>query len=819
MINFILWHYSKGIKNLFQIWENYFIFSWNYFSIGRFAKTLLSPWRRDVSRVGQRGFHPVLFFQIILENTVTRFLGAIVKSGVMFFGIIMELGVFIFGFLIFILWLFLPLFLLGSSAGAFFYFQSGFGVGTLLCFISFILSAWVLAISIFAWFESKKNYSLSNIPGLAREGWFEKVWNRTGEDGVSGEEKILLNKPAFEKYLLSVDMKEEEFLRVVQWEMNSYLEKKKARQFWGMEKLSEHAPIGRYWSYSYTVHLDQYAIDLSDGDYSEYRNAKLVGKQDDVEEIKRMLLRGEQNNVILIGEPGVGRDTIIHSLAREIRNNASGTAFEGERILELDIKAIIAGSSSQNEIDQLLGKLFGEAAYAGNITLIIRNIHEYFSAPYDILGALSQYLSLPSFRIIGTTTSSDFHSIIEKKSNIMKYCGTIIVSEMSADESMQVVYRKIKGIERGQVFFTYQAIRELVNLAERYISDAPFPEKALDLLEEIILYWSTSIGEGRITKAVVSEAVSKKIKVPLGEVTSGESEKLLNLEQILHKRIIGQETAIREIAETMRRARIGMSEKNKPIGSFLFLGSTGVGKTESAKALAEAYFGDENRMIRLDMSEYQTSESIDRLIGSQVTGREGYLVTKVKENPYALLLLDEIEKAFPDILNLFLQVLDEGHLTDAFGKKINFRNLIIIATSNAGAEVIKEALDKKLEAKLIQKKLVDYVIKENIFRPELLNRFEGVIFFHALSQADIYKVVQMLLDKYTTNLKQQENIEINFQEGLIEKVATEAYDPVFGARAINRYIQDKIGDVIVKKIISGEIKKGEKFDFSVSNID
>ena len=267
------------------------------------------------------------------------------------------------------------------------------------------------------------------------------------------------------------------------------------------------------------------------------------------------------------------------------------------------------------------------------------------------------------------------------------------------------------------------------------------------------------------------------------------------------------------------RARIGMSSETKPMGSFLFLGPTGVGKTETAKALAEAYFGDENKMIRLDMSEYQKIDSIDRLIGSGETGKPGILENKVRESPYALLLLDEIEKSHPDVLNLFLQVLDEGWLTDAFGKKINFKNQIIIATSNAGSEIIKEAVESKMNPEEIQKKVTDFVTKEGIFRPELLNRFEGVVFFHSLTLEDLAQVTALILERYAARLEKEKNIRIIFDPGIIEKIVLEGNDPLFGARAINRYVEDKIGDNIVKKIIAGEIKEATEFSFGPADIE
>ena len=819
MRGFFLWHYSKGLNNFFQIWKNYLEFFWNYFSIGRFFRTLLSPWKRDVSRVSQVGFHPVLLFQALIKNSLTRMLGAIIKSFLILFGIQVEAATIILGAFLLIVWIFLPIALISALAGIMSTFFNGSIALMLFWFLVFFACVFFLSVSISSYRTSEKDYFSMPLALLAKEKWFERVWNRVGKMGVEIDENILADEKAMENFLRSLELSREEFLQIVKTEISGYLMRKQRARFWSRENLMAILPVGRYWTYAYTIHLDKYSTDLSVGDYGEYHDAKLIGKENELNELKQLLLRSSQNNVILVGEPGVGKDTLIHVLAREIRNSQVEEPLLSKRILELDIKNILADYASSGESDKILEMLFSEAAYAGNIILVLKNMNEYVDTnQQDISSMLTQFLAYPTFQIIGTTTPSEFHELVEKKDNIMKYCEKILVEEMGQEDTLRVLQYKLEIPERNQVVFTYQALREVVKLSDRYMTGAPFPEKALDLMEEVLLHWEKAYSDRLITASIVNEAVSAKIKVPLGELKGDESEKLLHLEDHLHKRIIGQNFAIRQISETMRRARIGMAQKNKPIGSFLFLGSTGVGKTESSKALAEAYFGDEERMIRLDMSEYQTQESIDRLIGSASGKKEGYLVAKVKESPYALLLLDEIEKAYPDILNLLLQVLDEGFLTDAFGKKINFRNLIIIATSNVGASIIKDGISNNFESEKIREQVMDYAIKQGIFRPEFLNRFEGVVFFHPLSQEDTAKVAGVLLDKYAQRLKKEENIQITFGSGVAEKITQEAYDPVFGARAIDRYIQDKIGDVVVKKIIAGELKKGEDFIFEASEI-
>ena len=819
MKNFFLWHYTEGRRNLIRIWEDYLDFFWNYFSIGRFLRTLLSPWRRDVARVMARGPHPILFLQALLENIVTRILGAIVKSLVIIGGLIVETVALFLGFFLLIIWLLIPVAFMISLGEVFFAILNGPDLLTAFWFLVLLTSAFATVISLAAQRNKESEYRSMSLAELFEEEWFERVWNRLGIFGAEADKNVLNSKEALGEFLRTLDLTPEDFSRIVAWEMQSYLEKRKKRKFWLRENLVSIMPIGRQWAFAYTVHLDRYSYDLSQRDYSDYRDARLIGKENELDELKQLLVRPSQNNVILVGEPGVGRETIIHTLAREIRESKLGEPLVNKRILELDLKRILADNAAGGESDKILGMYFNEAAYAGNVIFVLKDIHEFIDADgRDIAPVLSQFLAFPTFQIIGTTNAHEFHSRIEKKENIMKFCEKILVEEASQEDTLRVMFYKLEKLESVRVVFTYQALQEIAKLADRYIAGAPFPEKALDLMEEVLLHWENAPTNEFITASVADEAVSAKIKVPLGEMKGEESEKLMNLEEHLHERVIGQDFAIRQIAETMRRARIGMAQKNKPLGSFLFLGPTGVGKTESSKALAEAYFGEENRMIRLDMSEYQMQNSIDRLIGSQSSGEEGYLVSKVKESPFALLLLDEIEKAHPDILNLFLQILDEGYLTDAFGKKISFRNLLIIATSNAGAEIIRNGVQGDLDPKEISKQVIDYTIKQNIFRPEFLNRFEGVIFFQPLSPEEVFQVANLQLARYAKRLKEQENIEVTFGTGIAEKIVAEAFDPVFGARAIERYIQDRIGDSIVKRIVSGQLKKGVNFTFESSEM-
>lgn len=764
----------------------------------------------------------MLWAENAAENAVTRVLGAIVRSAVIIAGFAAEILMLFLGMVVFIMWLLLPLFLFAVFFSAYGFSSGDIFSGIFWLFI-FFASLWILSFSRRLYVESQKNYFEMPLVRLAREPWFTRVWERIGGIPGSSTHSSLDNPELLARFLAARQISEQEFQKIVEWEKNNAMERENSRKFWNQERLNQLLPIGREWTYAFTVNLDKYSSDLSRGDWSEYSQSKLVGHDQELAMLELVLTRPSQNNVLIVAEAGVGKHSLFHALAERVRSMKGNSALANKRILDLNLNEVLSSAADPGLLDQNLREIFFEAAYAGNIILAVSDIDQFLrsnpSSPKEnIAPVLLEFLNYPTFQIIGLTTPEKFHQDLEKNAGIMKFFEKVQMGESSPEDALVILLYKLKNAEKGRVIFTYAALKEIVKEAERYFTDAPFPEKALDLAEEVLLYWSQNSAEKYITPQVVDEVVSQKVKVPIGDIGETEKDKLIHLEEILHERVVGQDFAISQIAETMRRARTGMANLGKPIGSFLFLGPTGVGKTESAKTLAEAYFGDEKRMIRLDMSEYQQANSIDRLIGSLESGRPGILEDKVKENPYALLLLDEIEKAHPDILNLFLQILDEGWVTDVYGKKINFKNQIIIATSNAGSEIIKEAVEAGTSPQEIQKKITDYVIKNGIFRAELLNRFEGVIFFHPLNKKEILKVTEKLLSKYAERLFQEKNIHLQFEPEVATAVAAAGFDPVFGARAISRYVEDKVGDRIVKKIISGEIKENDNLTFSAKDI-
>ncbi len=459
--------------------------------------------------------------------------------------------------------------------------------------------------------------------------------------------------------------------------------------------------------------------------------------------------------------------------------------------------------------------IFLEAAFAGNVILVIEHLEHYLKGEsnalhFDVSGILADFLSKPSFRLIATGATNEYHQLIEKQEQLVKYLETIEMSEPTESETMEIMLAQLEKYERKSVLVTYGGLREMVTSSSRHNWNVPLPERALDLMMDVWMFWNKKSQADFVTEKTVAEYLSLKTGVAQGEIDTSERKKLLSLESVLHRQVIGQKEAVTQVAEALRRARSGVSDQQKPVGSFLFLGPTGVGKTETAKALAKVYFGDEKHVIRLDMSEFQTPSSIDRLLGSSQLGQEGRLVSQIKDNPYSLLLLDEIEKAYPDILDIFLQILDEGFVTDAFGEKINFRNCLIIATSNAGAALIKKMVENQAPAEEIKKAVVDWAVENNIFKVEFMNRFDGVIFFRPLNQKELLDVVWLKLRNFATRLDKEKNIQIDFEENLAEEIIKRGYDPIFGARSLNRYIEDTVENLVAKKIIAGEAQNGEK---------
>ncbi len=582
--------------------------------------------------------------------------------------------------------------------------------------------------------------------------------------------------------------------------------------------------IGDFLTTGWTPETKKYTQNFT---YEAYKNKpQITGREIEFKTLLEGLIRAENNNVLLVGNTGSGKENIVRAFAYNSAEGNLVSFLNDHRVLELMLGTFIAGVGNRNELETRLQTIIAEVSHAVDVILYIpelQNIMGASSYNLDISGALLPYLKSGNLPVIATISSGNYKSYMDR--NPLKEVFTVIqLKPPDKNTAIQMVMKKTHDIEeKNKVIISYRAIDSAVELADRFFQDQSLPGNAVSLIQSVankVALSAVPNFEHINKKIVLAEHIVKHVEdtvhVAIAMPDKKEIDVLLHLEDKLHERIIDQKEAVTAIAEAMRRARSGMATSQKPI-SFLFLGPTGVGKTETTKALADLYYGGESKMIRLDMSEYTDEIGMRRLLGAPPgEGNErGELTDKIKDAPASLVLLDEFEKAHPKILNLFLQVFDDGRLTDNKGVTVSFDNALIIATSNAGSEFIRQEVNKgTMLDKKFHTRLLDHLQTEKIFKPELLNRFDGVITFKPLSPSDVKKVVNLLLKKITMDLDKQD-IKITFDEAVIEKIAQEGFDPQFGARPIKRYIQDNIEDLIAKQKLTGEIARGKNVNVGI----
>jgi len=532
------------------------------------------------------------------------------------------------------------------------------------------------------------------------------------------------------------------------------------------------------------------------------------------EEIKKIaeLLSSSKVNVLIIGEPGSGKTTIIKNLAFTVMKGTEYDSIKFKRIVSLNAGSLIAGTRSSGEVAQKIKKVMDEVEKSGDIILFIDEIHNLVSDTQDnsaenasIFSILEPYLASSKIQFIGATNKENFRKYVEPNGSFARLFQIVDIPQASKEDTLEVLKAFGRQLEtRYRVLISLPALKKIIELSDKLIHDRVFPDKAIDILSRTVASVS------KATKYVTSEEVAKEISqithVPVSNISEDESRKLLNIEVEMKKRVIGQDGAVNQIGGALRRARAGMRNENKPIASFLFVGTTGVGKTETAKALARTYFGSEKAMIRLDMSEYQQMDSINRLIGTPDGKSKGILAEAVRSAPFAMILLDEIEKAHPNILLTFLQVLDDGRLTDSSGRVIDFTNTIIIATSNVGTSGIQTiAVQNGTFEQMSESALKDVHEK---FAPEFLNRFSGIIVFRPLTLDDVQRIAVLMLDRVKT-AAETKGVKVFFKAELILELVKRGFSPQWGARPLARVIEDTVESYLAVKLLSRELKMGD----------
>jgi len=571
----------------------------------------------------------------------------------------------------------------------------------------------------------------------------------------------------------------------------------------------KHRIMNRAWTARPTPTLDNYSIDLTDL-ARDNEIGFLIGHDEEYQRLVETLARPTNPNVILIGEAGIGKETIINHFAERLANDDVPKQLFDKRLVNLRLESLVSGAD-QNELANRIKKIVEEIYFAENIILYIPDIHnllrtsgEAYLSAADILMPV---ILDSAFPVIGTTYPKEYKNLIESRSDFVGSFEMISVNEISEEDAQKILsYESLILEKKTRITITFGAIKQAVFLAKKYFRKEFLPSSAEELLKSALVD-AERHGEKILKPDIVNKIAEIKTKIPLHEAKGGEAYSLLHMEDIIHEKLIDQEEAVTAVAQALRAYRSGVMKRGGTIASFLFVGPTGVGKTELAKALARIQFGSENAMVRFDMTEYQDKQSFIRFIGSPDGATRGLLTDAVISKPYCLILLDEFEKAFPDILNLFLQVFDDGRLTNNLGEVVDFSNTIIIATSNAHSDIINESLSKGESmsdiADYLKRRLVD------VFKAELLNRFSKIIVFKNLSVDDLNKIARLNLNELSETLKQQ-GIIIDYSDEAVEKVVKLGYDPSFGARPLQRVIDDNIRSKLSEDIISGKIAKGSK---------
>ncbi|MDD4803861.1 MAG: AAA family ATPase [Candidatus Pacebacteria bacterium] len=630
-------------------------------------------------------------------------------------------------------------------------------------------------------------------------------------------------KPNFVDFLNGEGISKKDLLGALNWVIYKIESEEYEKQWWRPEILLRNKGLFDDWSFGKTYVLDKYSRNIIEDEEVNSEAMTISNREAEIIQIENALSKSSGSNAMLVGNPGQEKMQVIWSLCRNLKKRKVATSILGKKAILLLVNSLTRVCKSKDSFEEQIQKIFNEIIHSGKIFLVIDNLTELINTAKvlgsDFTNIFNPFLKNNAIQVISLVNTNDFHQYIEQDKTLSNNFEVIYIKPLSTEEIIKIISASALKIEKQyNIYYTYQAIKELAEGSIYYFSDGVSSDKAVSLLNEISP-WAKRNNKIIISKDEVLDFIEKKTNIPTsGRISTKEKDKLTNLEELLQKRVIGQNDAIIAISNALRRARTGVRSQNKPIGSFLFFGPTGVGKTETTKALAYVFFGGEENMMRFDMSEYQTEDAIEKLIGSFTTGKTGILSNILREKQYGVVLLDEFEKANKDVLNLFLQIFDEGFFSDMTGTKINTRNIIFIATSNVGADTIFKMVNEGKNPKDFQDEIIADIVSRGLFKPELINRFDGTIIFKPLEHDDLSKIANLMLKKVSERILGK-GLSMEYSDEVVEYIITNGTNKVFGARPMNRFIQDSIEAQIAKLIISGEAVSGKTIKFIVENDD
>jgi ATP-dependent Clp protease ATP-binding subunit ClpC len=608
---------------------------------------------------------------------------------------------------------------------------------------------------------------------------------------------LILTSPKLLNELTKLKLNRTDVIAVVNWLGRNLAHDNYKAKFGG---------IGRNWAFGFTPLLDRMGLNISQSIMHYHSNFSWLINSKGVKAIEGAFAN-HAAAVALIGPDGIGKTQSVHALAQKLIEGRTVKGLAYHEIVALNATDIVSRARRPGELEHLMVSLLNEAAHAGHVILFLDDAQQFLgnaTGSFDASQILLSILQARSVPIIMALTPDNFQRLKSMNPSMAGMLTSVILQELDQEGVMHVLEDNALRLQyQSKLLITYQALKEAYRLSGRYDQDEAYPGKAIKLMEQSIPYASQSL----ITETSVQAAIEQTRGIKAAGTTVLEADKLLHLEAEIHKRMINQNHAVSVVANALRRARAGVTNPARPIGSFLFLGPTGVGKTELAKSLAATYFGSEDVMIRLDMSEYSDEKDVQRFLDSG-QHKTGSLLMSVRQQPFSVVLLDEIEKAHPNILNLLLQMLDEGKLTDTSGRAASFKDCIIIATSNAGAQSIRERVAKGEDLDNVSDQLTEELISSGQFKPELLNRFDDMVFFRPLSENELSQVVILMVNEVNRALSNQ-SISIELSQDAVAKVVAEGNDPRLGARPMRRVLQKAVENAVAQKILTGEAKAGD----------
>ncbi len=624
---------------------------------------------------------------------------------------------------------------------------------------------------------------------------------------------MILENPQMDEWLSTHSMSSQDIIGGLMWE-ESLLQRVLAPR-----NRSDYGGIGRDWSAGFTPVLDKYGENISlaiaDGnlDFSSVKRGHVI------EQMLTNLGKDGRSNLAMVGEVGVGKTALVYALAEKLIDGQDvPNSLRYRQVVQVDSAVVTAAVGQNVSLEAVFNEIISNATRAGNIILYFDEAQLFFGSgagSVDVSGILLPALQSSSISLIASFTLDDWHKLDTVNPSLASLFARIDIEPSDREQTIGILQDISITLEKkSSGVVTFKAIQAAYDMSERYLRNKAMPAKAIDLLGDSMNYPI----EGLITEASVARATEIITNTKVSQASEEEKTQLMNLEDLIHKRMINQSRAVQVVSDALRRSRAGVRNTGRPVGSFLFLGPTGVGKTELTKSLAAVYFGSENSINRLDMSEYQSKADVARLLASASKDDKGSsFLQKINQNPFSVVLLDEIEKAHPDILNLLLQMLDEGMLTDTAGHKVSFKEAIIICTSNAGANAIREQISAGKDLADFEDKFVNDLIDQNVFRPELINRFDEVVLFRPLTKEELLQVANLIIQSVNQELADKK-VTVTLTQPALAHLVDLGYDPRLGARPMRRVISRLVENLIAKRLLSGELKPGSQLTLDVGDL-